>query len=161
MTTSSIDRGTSCVGTCVTTSDLETDSVSESEDEELRDEDIQVAYQVMYKKWIKLCEDNERLKSENSDLKGVLRETKMKLESSEKTLRLLDTGKAKLDHIMTMGKRSGDYSGLGYMGEKSKAEEKKMSNVFVRKSTSSSQNRDEGCSNTFKKNRRFVPICHY
>ena len=38
--TSSINHDTSCVGTCVITSYLETDSELESEDEELRDEDI-------------------------------------------------------------------------------------------------------------------------
>ena len=64
----------------------------------------------------------------------------MKLESSEKTLRLINSRKAKLDQSMTMGKCSGDYSGLGYTEETSKAEEKKMSNAFVRKSTNPSQN---------------------
>ena len=36
-----------------------------------------------------------------------------------------------------------------------------MSNAFVKKTTSPSQNGEEGCSNTLKEKKRFVPIYHY
>ena len=59
---------------------------------------------------------------------------------------------------MTTGKCFGDYSGLGYTEKTSKANKKKMSNAFVRKTADPSQNGEEGCSNTLKEKKIFVPI---
>ncbi|GMN44882.1 hypothetical protein TIFTF001_014081 [Ficus carica] len=78
-------------------------------DDDLTDEDIQRAYKEMYSKWKKL------------------QETKLHLENTQKSLRMLNSDTAKLDHIRSIGKSSRDHHGLGYTGESSSSK-----TVFVR-----------------------------
>ena len=52
-------------------------------------------------------------KSEN--LKSVT----TKLEITQKSLRLLNNGSSKLDHLITTGKSFSDHGGIGYKGESS------------------------------------------
>ena len=46
-----------------------------------------------------------------------LQETRLKLENTQKSFKMLNSGTGKLDHILSIGKLSGDHHGLGYTGE--------------------------------------------
>ncbi|EXB90374.1 hypothetical protein L484_004877 [Morus notabilis] len=42
---------------------------------------------------------------------------KAELEHAQKTLKMMNSGTSKLDHILTMGKANGDHYGLGFSGK--------------------------------------------
>ena len=71
---------------------------------------------------------------------------------------MMNSGTSKLDHILSIGKVSGDRHGLGYIGENSTSK-----TVFVKKTpapkppTSSSKK----VTISSPRHRRFVPTCHY
>ena len=46
-----------------------------------------------------------------------LQDTKAELESTQKNLKMMNSGTTKLDHILSMGKASCDRHGLGYTSE--------------------------------------------
>lgn len=48
-----------------------------------------------------------------------LEELKAELEHTKRTLKVLNSGTYKLEHIRTMGKASSDHYGPGYTGERS------------------------------------------
>ncbi|GMN44885.1 hypothetical protein TIFTF001_014087 [Ficus carica] len=105
-----------------------------SDDDDLSFEDIQRAYEEMYNKLIQVCKINKSLDLEEKDVlkravinyeflvaekERKLQETRLELENTQKSLKMLNSGMAKLDHILSIGKSSGDHHGLGYMGESS------------------------------------------
>ena len=51
--------------------------------------------------------ENERLKNEIADLRA-------KIDKQEETLRMLNTGKAHLNDVLSMGKVAGDHTGIGF-----------------------------------------------
>ncbi|GMN44717.1 hypothetical protein TIFTF001_013914 [Ficus carica] len=116
------------------------DSECSSGDEELSDDVIENVYQDMNSKWIKLSRMNKKLEVcgveliEGRDIlkramlnyefqatkkTKALQEMRYKLEETRKSLRMLNFGSAKLDHIFSIGKSFGNHQGLGYTGEAS------------------------------------------
>jgi len=150
-----------------------------SDGEELTEETIQEAYETMFNKWVLVVKMNKslwervnKLIKENDVLKRVainyefqaaekekkLQETRAELEHTQKSLKMMNSGTSKLDHILSIGKASGDRHGLGYIGESSTSK-----TVFVKKMpapkppTSSSKK----VTISSPRHRRFVPTCHY
>ena len=69
---------------------------------------------------------NEKAKGKISELETLLAENfeslkavTSELERTQKSLKLLNNGLSKLDHLITIGKSFGDHSGIGYKGETS------------------------------------------
>ncbi|GMN64590.1 hypothetical protein TIFTF001_033653 [Ficus carica] len=111
-----------------------------SSNDDLSDEDMHRAYKEMYNKLIQVCKINKSLEihvvelyKEKDVLKKVVinykflaigkerkfQEIRLQLENMQNSLKMLNSGKAKLEHILSIGKSSGDYHGLGYTGESS------------------------------------------
>ncbi|XP_024019486.1 uncharacterized protein LOC112091030 [Morus notabilis] len=111
------------------------DSDSFSNDGELTHETIQEAYESMFNKWIQVVKLNKSLEKKLADvvqekedpkmrheskiaeMRKRLQEANAELERTQKTLKMMNTGTAKLDHIFSMRKSSHDHFGLGYSGE--------------------------------------------
>ena len=104
------------------------------------DESLHEAYEKMYRQWLKVCASNCALNGEihvlsdlNEKAKGkifeletllaekitTLKTVSSELERTQKSLRLLNNGSSKLDHLIITGKSFGDHSGNGYKGEAS------------------------------------------
>ena len=73
-----------------------------------------------------LRDQNEKAKGKISKLETLLVEktetlktVTSKLKRTQKSLRLLNNGSSKLDHLITISKSFADYSGIGYKGETS------------------------------------------
>ncbi|GMN59829.1 hypothetical protein TIFTF001_028927 [Ficus carica] len=88
-------------------------------DDDLNDEDIQK------KDILKRAMINYEFLAAEKEMK--LQETKLQLENTQKSLKMLNFGIAKLDHILSIGKSSRDHHGLGYTGDSSSSKI-----VFVR-----------------------------
>ncbi|XP_024028691.1 uncharacterized protein LOC112093781 [Morus notabilis] len=155
------------------------DSESDSDGEELTIDATQESYKTMFSKWIKVCEMNKSLREqvgelvkENDVLKRVavnnefqatknekkLQDTRAELESTQKNLKMMNSGTTKLDHILSIGKASCDRHGLGYTVECSTSK-----TVFV-KETHASEPRTTLNKKVIispPRRKRFVPICHY
>ena len=99
---------------------------------------------------------NLELQIDEKEKKQV--ELKAELVHTQKTLKMMSPGTSKLEHILSMGKASGDHHGLGYTGECSTSK-----TIFVKGHASLeplpvvkknvSEFRPQ-CS-------KFIPICHY
>ena len=116
-------------------------SDSESEDEfENDDESLQKAYEKIYTQWLTVYATNQAMSSEIQNLRNLkvkakgkvlqleallaekdenLKFVAIKLEKTQKMLRLLNNETSKLDHLITTGKSFGGHSGVGYKGESS------------------------------------------
>ncbi|GMN53948.1 hypothetical protein TIFTF001_023078 [Ficus carica] len=127
------------------------DSECSSGDEELSDNEIEKAYENIYFKWVQLCKLNKKLEvrvtelvNEKDSLKKAganyeirvtgkdnkLQETRTQLEETQKSLKILNSGTAKLDHILSFRKPNHDHYGLGYIGKASTSK-----TVFVKESS--------------------------
>ena len=94
----------------------------------------------MYAQWLKVCASNRALNGEIHVLRNLneqvecniselevllaektetLKTVTIELERTQKSLRLLNNGSSKLDHLITTGKSFGDHGGIGYKGESS------------------------------------------
>ncbi|XP_024030940.1 uncharacterized protein LOC112094406 [Morus notabilis] len=155
------------------------DSGGSSDGEELTEETIQEAYETMFNKWVLVVKKNKSLRErvdelikENDVLKRAtvnyefqavenekkLQETRAELEHTQKSLKIMNSGTTKLDHILSIGKASGDRHGLGYIGESSTSKK-----VFVKK-TSAPKPPTSSSKKTiisFPRHKKFVPTCHY
>ena len=124
-------------------SKTKSDCCSESNygnESEKDDESLHEAYKKMYAQLPKVCTSNHALNSEihvlcnlNAKVEGKvtklelllakksenLKSVTTKLERTQKSLRLLNNGSSKLDHLITTGKSFGDHGGIGYKGESS------------------------------------------
>ena len=116
-------------------------SDSDYGDESEKDnESLQEAYEKMYIQWLKVCATNRAMNDEIQELFDLkakaevkvvqlealfaekdenLKSVATKLERTQKTLRLLNNGTSKLDHLIITGKSFGDHSNVGYKGESS------------------------------------------
>ena len=116
-------------------------SESECGDESNKaDDSLHEAYEKMYTQWLRVCASNQALNSEiqvlcdlNTKAKGKIYKLKVllvekdenlksivtELEKTQKSLRLLNNGSSKLDHLITYGKSFGDRGDVGYKGESS------------------------------------------
>ncbi|XP_024019817.1 uncharacterized protein LOC112091153 [Morus notabilis] len=159
------------------------DSDSFSNDGELTQETIQDAYESMFNKWIQVVklnkslekkladavQENESLKMKHefeiaemhefeiAEMRKRLQEANAELERTQKTLKMMNTGTAKLDHILSMGKSSHDHFGLGYSGECQSS-----NSVFVKEKTQAKTKIPH--SKTIihaSRQKPFIPICYY
>ncbi|PON99332.1 hypothetical protein TorRG33x02_048750 [Trema orientale] len=140
----------SSVATSVTEKDNDTDS--DSDESELNEESIRASYENMYSQWIRVVDQNRSLEGRNSALiqdkensenkvqkleallaekEAKLKEVSAELERTQKSLKMLNSGTSKLDHILSVGKTSSDHKGLGFKGEHSNSK-----TVFVKNSVS-------------------------
>ena len=108
------------------------------DDSKKDDESLQEVYEKMYTQWLKVYATNRALHSEIQELRNLkakargkvvqlkallaekdknIKSIAIKLERTQKTLRLLNNGTSKLDHLITTSKSFGDHSGIGYKGE--------------------------------------------
>lgn len=112
------------------------DSHSSSDAEELTKETIQEAYETMFNKWFLVIKMNKSLPEQVNELikendvfkratvnyyfQAVKTEKKLQeLKHTEKSLKMMNSDIAKLDHILSLGKVSVDHHGLVYTGESS------------------------------------------
>ena len=128
-----------CSGFVATKSKSETSSLCDSDSDcgvefEKDNEPLQEAYEKMYSQWLKFCATNRALTSKIQELRHLKTKTEGKvvqlkalhaekvenlksvtteLERTQKTLRLLNNGTSKLDHLITIGKSFSDYSDVG------------------------------------------------
>ena len=134
----------------VTDGDPENSEEPDSDSEETMNENILMSYHEMSQMWLHVVDANKRLTTQVGQLKELneehlkkiavlendLTESKKtevvlnaELERLKKTVKMLNSGTTKLDHILTIGKSSGDYAGLGYGGQSSGTK-----NMFVKAS---------------------------
>ena len=157
------------------------DSKCSSGDEELSDNEIEKAYENIHFKWVQLCKLNKKLEvrvtevvNEKDSLKKAvanyeirltkkdnnLQETRTQLEETQKSLKILNSRTAKLDHIFSFRKPYHDHYGLGYIG---KASTSKI--VFVKESSPPNPRPYSGTKSKLallsRKPKRFVSTCHY
>ena len=142
----------SAVATFGTEKDHDIDS--DSDESELNEESIRASYENMYSQWIRVVDQNRSLEGrisaliqykENSEIKvqkletlltekeAKLKEVSVELERTQKSLKMLNSGTDKLNHILSVGKSSSDHKGLGFEGEHSNSK-----TVFVKSSVSNS-----------------------
>ena len=117
------------------------DSNSNNGDESKKDyESLQEAYEKMYTQWLKvwapnwalnceiqgLCDLNAKAEGKISELEVWLTEkdenlksVTTELEITQNSLRLLNNGSSKLDHLISTGKSFGDHGGVRYKGKSS------------------------------------------
>ena len=174
-------------------------SKSDSGDESEKDDEfLYKAYEMMYAQWLKVCASKLVLKGEIQVLSNLtaksegkiselelllveksenLKSITIKLERTQKSLRLLNNGSSKLDHLIITGKSLGDHGGIGYKGESSSSKTVFINfgllddsiNVTVKKpivksiATKQPVATDKSESNLRlkRKNKSFVPICHF
>ena len=152
----------------------------------------------MYKQWLKVCALSRALNDEIQVLRNLnmkaegkifelevllvekdenLKSVVTELERSQKSLRFLNNGSSKLDHLITTGKSFSDYGGIEYKGESygSKTVFVKSGllddslNVYVKKydvkfvATKQSIATGKSVSNIRQKckNKVFIPVCHF
>ena len=98
-----------------------------SDKEEPSTEDIQEAYQIMYENWLKVCKTNKSLKEKivklnkekevmkraavnyeflASERERKIQQISIELTNTQKSLKMLNSGSTKLDHILSMGQTS-------------------------------------------------------
>ncbi|PON99959.1 hypothetical protein TorRG33x02_043770, partial [Trema orientale] len=142
----------SSVATSGTQKDHDTDS--DSDESELNEESIRASYENIYSQWIRVVDQNRSLEGrisaliqykENSEIKvqkletlltekeAKLKEVSVELERTQKSLKMLNSGTDKLNHILSVGKSSSDHKGLRFEGEHSNSK-----TVFVKSSVSNS-----------------------
>ena len=135
----------------------------------------------MYNKLVQVCQINKSLEIHVAKLykdKDVLKkavinykflaiekerkfqEIRLELENTQKSLKMLNSSTAKLDHILSIGKLNGDHCGLGYTGESSSSK-----TVIVKDTSIHEPSPQSGMNSKPKpprcKPKRFVPTCHY
>ena len=110
------------------------------------------------------------LQEELTTCKGSEVSAKSELEYMKKSIKMLNTGTDKLDHILTIGKPSGEHHGLGFTGKNLSSK-----TVFVKEGsgavpqqkiktfTATIENPVKNSAGIAVKNHRRmnVPICHY
>ena len=112
------------------------DSDLDSRDESKKDdESLQEVYEKIYAQWLKVCASNQasngeiqvlrdlnaKAESKISELELLLTEKSenlnsvtTELERTQKSLRLLNNGSSKMDHLIITSKSFGDHGGIGY-----------------------------------------------
>ena len=87
-----------------------------------------------------------------------LQDTRAELESTQKNLKMMNSGTTKLDHILSMGKASCDRHGLGYTSKCSTSK-----TVFVKETPAPKPQIVPSKKGIISPPRckKFVPICHY
>ncbi|KAI3462099.1 hypothetical protein Pfo_018762 [Paulownia fortunei] len=129
-----------------------TDKISDcsSDEEEPSDEDIRTMYRLMYKKCLEVCKTNKLLDEQIVDLTS--------------SLSRINTGKAKLDEILSTGQVGENHQGIGYIGECSNTKmDLKLKIEFVKITVAKLSIFDFGKKKIFQKPRpkRYIAICHY
>ncbi|EXB26569.1 hypothetical protein L484_012563 [Morus notabilis] len=155
------------------------DSDGSSNGEELTEEKIQEAYETKFNKWVLVVKMNKSLRKQvdelikekdvlnrtavNYEFRAVekekkLQKTRAELEHTQKSLKMMNFDTTKLDHILSIGKASGDRYGLGYIGESSMSK-----TVFVKKMSAPKPPTSSTKKVTISspRHRKFVPTCHY
>ncbi|XP_024018312.1 uncharacterized protein LOC112090655 [Morus notabilis] len=155
------------------------DSDGSSDGEELTEETIKEAYETMFNKWVLIVKMNKSLRERIDELikeKDVLRraavnyefraverekkllETRFELEYTQKSFKMMNSGTTKLDHIISIGKASGDRHDLDYTGESSTSKI-----MFVKKTSAPKPLTSSSKKVTISspRHRWFVPTCHY
>ncbi|KAI3443888.1 hypothetical protein Pfo_000553 [Paulownia fortunei] len=115
------------------------DSETNSDDDEPNIEEIQQMYNKMFRKWLEICKINKPLEKQIIMMK-------------------LDSGKKKLDEILSIGKPYSDHHGLGYTGKSST-----LKTIFVKETKLVRSIFDKSKKSIFQKPKpkRFIPICHF
>ncbi|GMN45039.1 hypothetical protein TIFTF001_014229 [Ficus carica] len=189
-TSSTVATPVATLGTIATPHATSATTVAEFDDsksdcsndyDDLSFEDIQRAYKEMCDKLIQVCKINksleihiDELRKENDVLKRAvinyeflatekerkLQETRLELENTQKSLKMLNFGTTKLDHILYVRKSSGDHHGLRYMSESSSSK-----TVFVKGTSIPEPSLQPAMNSEHKpprcKTKRFVPACHF
>ncbi|KAI3443670.1 hypothetical protein Pfo_000335 [Paulownia fortunei] len=94
----------------------------------------------------------------------LLKSTTAELEIAKASLSRINTGKAKLDEILSTGQVGGNRQGIGYIGECSNTKmDPKLKIEFVKSTVVKPSIFDSGKKKVFQKpqRKRYVPICHY
>ena len=142
------------------TEDVATPVYESSDDDDLTEDNLFEAYQLIHTKWIELTEICERktaqiqqsnieknnLEKKNSELESKLIESqgsvatlKAELEKMKKLVKMLNSGSSNLDEILSTGKIEKEHFGLGYSRQTGNGQ-----TVFVKGSSSSiNEGRDE------------------
>ncbi|KAI3470733.1 hypothetical protein Pfo_027396 [Paulownia fortunei] len=94
----------------------------------------------------------------------LFKSTTAELEMAKASLSRINTGKIKLDEILSTGQVGGNRQGINYIGECSNTKMYPKSKIeFVKSTVSKPSIIDYGKKKNFQKPRprRYVPICHY
>ncbi|KAI3456997.1 hypothetical protein Pfo_013660 [Paulownia fortunei] len=138
-----------------------------SDEEEPSDEDIRIMYGQIVEltcQIIKLQHKLNQFKFQIVEKDMLLKSTTTELERAKTSLSSINTGKAKLDKILSTRQVGGNRQGIGYIGEclninmdpKSKIE-------FVKRIVAKPSIFDSRKKKVFQKprSRKYIPICHY
>ncbi|KAI3458659.1 hypothetical protein Pfo_015322 [Paulownia fortunei] len=122
------------------------DSEIDSDEDEPSFKDIQQMYNKIFQKWLEICKINKKIQETEQELFHT--QMMMKLES----------GKKKLNGILSNGKPCSDHHGLGYTGESSTSK-----TIFVKETKSIQSIFDKNNKPIFQKSKskRFIPIYHF
>ncbi|KAI3462422.1 hypothetical protein Pfo_019085 [Paulownia fortunei] len=136
-----------------------------SDGEEPSDEDIRTMCRLMYKKYLEVCKTNKSLDRQIIVEKDMLlKSTTVELEMAKASLSRINTGKAKLDEILSTGQVGGNRQGVGYIDECTNTKMDPKSKIeFVKSTVAKPSIFDSGNKKVFQKSRprKYVPICHY
>ncbi|KFK23491.1 hypothetical protein AALP_AAs61749U000100, partial [Arabis alpina] len=109
---------------------------SDSDDDNINDEDFEKNYQMLYEHWLKLVEENSLLAKEKDKMEAQIVEAqkyaaekeeeatqaRVQLEETQKQLRMLNNGTDQLNHLLNIGKSPRERHGLGFTGNSSQME---------------------------------------
>ncbi|KAI3454250.1 hypothetical protein Pfo_010913 [Paulownia fortunei] len=154
------------------------ESETNSDDDEPNIEEIEQMYNKIFQKWLEICKINkshekqiivlnkekESMKVEILEFMNLVAEKDRKIHETEQELlhtqkmMKLDSGKKKLDEILSNDKPCSDNHGLGYIGESLTSK-----TIFVKKTKPVQSIFDKSKKLVFQKPKakRFIPICNF